>query len=70
MEAGTVVVVSLFRWLPSLGLVVVSLVGFSNDSARNFWRKGAPTMDLEKYCLYLFLNEDIKLERYTSTNTW
>jgi hypothetical protein len=22
-----------------------------------FWRKGAPTLDLDKYCLYLFLHE-------------
>jgi hypothetical protein len=26
-----------------------------------FWRKGAPTLDLDKYCLYLFLHEYIKL---------
>ena len=35
-----------------------------------FWRKGAPMLDLEKYWLYLFLHEYIKLECSTRTNRW
>jgi hypothetical protein len=30
---------------------------FFDRFAPNFWRKGAPTVDLEKYCWYLFLHE-------------
>jgi hypothetical protein len=30
---------------------------------RDFWRNRAPTLDLDKYCLYLFLHEYIKLGR-------
>jgi hypothetical protein len=30
---------------------------FLNDLQVHFWRKGAPTLDLEKNCLYLFLHE-------------
>ncbi len=38
------------------------------DLREMFGKKGAPTLDLEKYCLYLFLHEKIKLGRYTMTN--
>jgi hypothetical protein len=34
---------------------------FLNDLRARFWQKGAPTLDLEKNCLYLFLHEYIKL---------
>jgi hypothetical protein len=30
---------------------------FLIDLSAIFWRKGAPTLDLEKYWLYLFLHE-------------
>jgi hypothetical protein len=30
---------------------------FLNDLRARFWRKGAPTLALEKNCLYLFLHE-------------
>jgi hypothetical protein len=36
---------------------------FLNDLYARFWRKRAPTLDLEKNCLYLFLHEYVKLGR-------
>jgi hypothetical protein len=36
---------------------------FLIDLREVFWRKGAPTLDLKKYCLYFFLHEYIKLGR-------
>jgi hypothetical protein len=43
---------------------------FFDRFARNFWRKGATTVDLEKYCWFLFLHEYIKLGGRTRKNPW
>jgi hypothetical protein len=43
---------------------------FFIDLSAMFWQKGALTLDLGKYCLYLFLHESIKLGSYTRTNLW
>ena len=41
---------------------------FLNDSARDFWRKGAPTLNLENYWQTTFLHVWIKLEGRSRTN--
>jgi hypothetical protein len=43
---------------------------FLTEYAYNFWRKGSPTLDFKKYCLYLLLYEYIKLGGLNRTNPW